>query len=140
MNPHGFEKRRHRRYPMPDGIIVNLKPHTEILGQLLDLGRGGLAFRYIDMWADLPETDCELVILQPRPRIYLEGIRFRTVSDVAVPSPFSFSSLSIRRRGVAFETLSDRQHRQLERLIRIHTPLPSFHSTAQPPRMSMPPT
>jgi hypothetical protein len=127
-----FEKRNYPRYPMPDGVIVTLKPNAEILGQLLDIGPGGLAFRYVEMGAAATEQDAELVILQTRPRIYLEGIPFRTVSDVALPNEFSFSALSIRRRSVAFGNLSGTQRKQLEQLIRIHTPLPLFYSAFQP--------
>lgn len=136
MGPQVSEKRNYPRYPMPDGVIVTLKPNAEILGQLLDIGPGGLAFRYVEMGAAVPEQDAELVILQPRPRIYLEGIPFRTVSDVAVPNEFSWSALSIRRHSVAFGTLSDSQRDQLEQLFRSHTPFPPFHSAFQPQPLS----
>jgi hypothetical protein len=134
MLPQVFEKRNYPRYPMPDGVIVTLKPNAEILGQLLDIGPGGLAFRYVELGTAVPEPDAELVILQPRPRIYLEGIPFRTVSDVAVPNEFSFSALSIRRHSVAFGTLSDSQRKQLERLIRSQPPFPLFIAHSSPSR------
>lgn len=127
-----FEQRKFPRHAMPDGVIVADSRAGGLLGQLIDIGLGGLAFRYIDMMADIVETDGELVILQPQPRIYVEGLPFRTVSDVAVHNPFSFSSLPIRRRSVAFGRLNSEHRNQLEKLIHSHTPPPSYQAIPQP--------
>jgi len=134
------EQRKHPRYTTSEGAIVTFKPDTEILGQLIDIGHGGLAFRYIDMLTDIRDPESGLVIFQPNPRVYLEGVPFRTVSDIAVRSQYSFSSLPIRRRSVAFGPLSPTQQDQLERLIRCHSAVTStFAAAARRHPASFPP-
>ena len=114
--PSIIEKRRHLRYPALDGVIVALNPKAEILGQMIDIGLGGLSFRYIDTEVAAPPSD-ELLILLNKPRFYLENLPFRTVTDFELPNEFIFSTVSIRRMGIAFGDLTSKQRTQLEDFI-----------------------
>ena len=111
-----LEKRKHLRYPALDGVIVALNPKAEILGQMIDIGLGGLSFRYIDTEVESPPSH-ELLILLNKPRFYLENIPFRTVTDHELPNEFIFSAVSVRRMGVAFGDLTTAQRTQLEDFI-----------------------
>jgi len=42
------EHRKYTRYHVPEGSFVTLGPSNAILGQILDISMGGLAFRYIN--------------------------------------------------------------------------------------------
>ena len=86
-----IEKRKHQRFTTEEPIIVALMPQAEILGHLIDIGMGGLAFRYIDaVITEAPAVD--LLILKPKPRVYLERIPFRVVADQALPREFFATS------------------------------------------------
>jgi hypothetical protein len=110
------ERRRHTRHAALEGAIVALKPRAEILGQMVDIGPGGLSFRYIDA-AEEDQLNGELMILVSRPHLYIESIPYRTVADFELTYEFSFSSIPVRRRCVAFGPLSKEQHAGLEELI-----------------------
>ena len=116
MLPAVHEKRQHMRYPALDGAIVALNPKAEILGQIIDIGLGGLSFRYIDTEVETP-TSKELLILLNKPRFFLENLPYRTVTDKELPNEFIFSAVSVRRMGVEFGDLSDAQRTQLEDFI-----------------------
>ena len=111
-----LEKRQHLRYPALDGVIVALNPKAEILGQMIDIGLGGLSFRYIDTEVDTPPTK-ELLILLNKPRFFLENLPYRTVTDRELPNEFIFSAVSVRRMGVEFGKLTSTQRTQLEDFI-----------------------
>lgn len=43
-----FERRKHKRFHVQDGAFAVLRPHyAELLGQIIDISRGGVSFRYI---------------------------------------------------------------------------------------------
>ena len=111
-----LEKRRFLRYPALDGVIVALNPKAEILGQMIDIGMGGLSFRYIDPEVEPPPSN-ELLILLNKPRFYLENLAFRTVTDCELPNEYIFSAVSVRRMGVEFGSLTPAQRTQLEDFI-----------------------
>ena len=110
------EKRQHMRYPALDGAIVALNPKAEILGQIIDIGLGGLSFRYIDTEVETPPSQ-ELLILLNKPRFFLENLPYRTVTDTELPNEFIFSAVSVRRMGVEFGNLTASQRTQLEDFI-----------------------
>lgn len=110
------ERRRHLRYPALDGVIVALNPKADILGQMIDIGLGGLSFRYIDAEVETTPSN-QLLILLNKPRFYLENIPYRTVADHELPNEFIFSAVSVRRMGVEFGDLTSAQRTQLEDFI-----------------------
>ena len=111
-----LERRQYARYPALDGIIVALNPNADILGQMIDIGLGGLSFRYIETEIETPPSK-ELLILLNRPRFYLENIPYRTVTDQELPNEFIISAVSVRRMGVEFGNLTPAQRTQIEDLI-----------------------
>ena len=111
-----LEKRRHVRYPALDGVIVALNPKAEILGQMIDVGLGGLSFRYIEPEID-PSPSHELLILLNKPRFYLQSLPYRMVNDYELPNEFIFSAVTVRRMGVEFGNLTAAQRTQLEDFI-----------------------
>ncbi|MGW8186100.1 MAG: hypothetical protein ACWGNK_02505 [Desulfobacterales bacterium] len=111
-----LDRRKHKRYPGVEGAIVAVRPRAEILGQMIDVGLGGLSFQYIDSATDERPSD-ELAILMSTPRLYLDRIPYRTVGDFALPQAFSFSSIPVRRRCVAFGHLTPEKRDGIKQLI-----------------------
>ena len=111
-----IEKRLLMRYPAIDGVVVAVRPHTEIHGYMIDISLGGLSFRYVDSSIE-KNSSSELTILISTPRFCLDHIPYRTVADFEMPAEFSFSSIRIRRRCVEFGQLNERQHHAIEELI-----------------------
>ncbi len=112
------EQRQHARFPALEGAIVALKPHAEILGQMIDISLSGLSFQYIDSALTLNQSpSSELIILMTKPRFFLDRIPYRTVADFELANEFSFSSIPVRRRCVEFEVMSLDKRSQLEDFI-----------------------
>ena len=111
-----IEKRNHLRYPAMDSVIVALNPKADILGHMIDIGLGGLSFRYVDTEVEPPPSH-ELLILLNKPRFYLENLPYHTVTDCELPNEFIFSAVPVRRMGVAFGELTTSQRNQLEDFI-----------------------
>jgi hypothetical protein len=120
MPDHDFsERRKNKRYRVQKGVLVAPNTRGRKLWQVLDIGMGGLAFRYVSNEGEL-KTSSELDIVTGDTRFLLEQIPFKSTSDLEM-SDDSVSSRKLRRRGVRFGDMNDTQVRQLEYLIRSHT-------------------
>ena len=120
MADHDFsERRKNKRYRVQKGVLVAPNTNVRKLWQVLDIGMGGLAFRYVGNAGEL-KTSSELDLATGDTRFLLEQVPFRSISDLDM-SEDSVSSRKLRRRGVQFEDMNDTQVRQLEYLIRSHT-------------------
>jgi hypothetical protein len=113
-----LEQRRHARFPALEGVIVALKPHAEILGQMIDISLSGLSFQYIDSTLALKQSrSAELMILLTKPRFSIDRIPYHTIADFELANEFSFSSIPLRRRCVEFGVMSLDKRSQLEDFI-----------------------
>ena len=120
MSDHDFsERRKNKRYRVQKGVLVAPNTNVRKLWQVLDIGMGGLAFRYVSNTGEL-KTSSDLDIMTGDTRFLLEQIPYRSISDLEM-SDDTVSSRNLRRRGVQFGDMSDTQVRQLEYLIRSHT-------------------
>ena len=114
------DKRKFDRFEAKSGTIVAIRPIPELLGELIDIGFGGLSFKYIQSEIT-PQESAELIILLPNRTFFLDRIPCRPVSDIQLHSDNSFSSLPMRRCSLAFGPLETFQLAQLEHFIRHHT-------------------
>jgi hypothetical protein len=113
------DRRRNRRYSVDKGVLVAPDSNVRRLWQVLDIGKGGLAFRYVSGDGELT-TSSELDIVTGDTRFLLERIPFESISDSEL-SDDPVSNRKVRRHGVQFGDLNDTQVKQLEVLIRSHT-------------------
>jgi hypothetical protein len=113
------ERRQHKRFQTRDGAFAAPRAQDRKLWQILDISRGGLAFRYVDNGEEL-DGSSNLDILTRDTLFSLEGVPFQTISDVQIPEE-TFLGYGLRRRGVQFGELADSQTSQLEYFIRKHT-------------------
>jgi c-di-GMP-binding flagellar brake protein YcgR len=115
-----LEKRKYQRYPAREGAIVAFKPHARLLGQMIDISLGGLAFRYIES-EEQPDQSVELIILVAHHSFRLDKVPFNTVCDHEIVDHIAFSSIKMRRRSVEFGNLSETQISAIINFIMNHT-------------------
>ncbi len=114
------EKRKHKRYLVKDRTFVVLGPDATELCHIVDISKGGLAFRYFIESKKLLEEYMELGILSGD-NFYLENISVRNISDREFKNESSSSKLMMRKRGIQFGHLTPFQESQLEHLLRNNT-------------------
>lgn len=120
------ERRRRERFKVRGGAFAVLRPRSEILGQVIDIvgeivdiGQGGLTFRYI-AGEDRSHHPFELDIVLAGDDFRLDKISFRSASDRPMAGPWSFSATTMRRQGVQFGRLTDDQKAQLQYFIQTY--------------------
>lgn len=114
------ERRDGDRYQVSDGAFALLAPPYSLLGQIIEISRGGLSF--LCTGSDPPKDGkSELDILLADHSFYFDKIPCEIVSHLEVPHDLSMGSKTIRRCSVKFGELSQDQLSQLEYFIRNHT-------------------
>jgi hypothetical protein len=114
------ERREHKRFEVQEGAFASLRGPVSKLGQITDISKGGLAFRYIDTGVS-PDSSFELDISLSDNGFHLEKVSCKSISDSEITNKFHFSSITMRRLGVRFEELTHNQASQLEYFIQAHT-------------------
>jgi hypothetical protein len=117
------ERRKHKRFQVRDSTFVVFRahwPHSTKVGQIIDMSRHGLAFRYI-AGEERSNGSFELEILLGDHSFYLNKIPFKTISDCEAANEVPFSCIQMRRSGVQFGNLAPNQISQIEYFIRNHT-------------------
>lgn len=114
------ERRKHKRFQVEDIAFAVLRGQVELLGQIIDISRGGLAFHYIVSGRNV-KSSSELDILLAYYGLYMEKIQFKTISDFQIPNKSPFSPIIMRRHGVKFGELMPNQASRLEDFIREYT-------------------
>ena len=113
------DRRKHRRFQVQDTAFVVLRtpwPHSTKVGQIIDISRQGLAFRYI---ADQGRSNgsSQLEIVSADHSFYLDKVPFKTISDSQTDNDVPFSSIEMRRSTVQFGELTPKQISHLEYFI-----------------------
>jgi hypothetical protein len=111
------ERRKDKRFQVTHSAHAVLGPHLRKVGQITDISRGGLAFRYIGC-QDSSEL-CELDVLSAR--CCSVKLPFKTICDFEIANQFVLGSIPVRRRGVRFGDLTHDQKSELSRFIQDYT-------------------
>ena len=114
------ERRKYTRFRAKDGALIELRSYRGKLGEIIDISKGGLAFRYIDI-GDRPKGSFEVEIFLKETGFRLEKVPARTVSDLKTTKYFPYSSTKTRRQGVEFGELTHNQISKLEHFIKNYT-------------------
>ena len=114
------ELREHRRFRVQDGSFAALSPEFRVLGQIVDISRSGLAFRYVA--SNVRSHECaELKILKTDGSFSCDRIPFKAIWDCSTPHDFSLGFLTLRHCGVQFGKLRDDQKFDLKYFIENYT-------------------
>jgi hypothetical protein len=119
------ENRKHERYQVPEGSFVTLGPSNAIVGQILDISMGGLAFRYINNHSEAPKQEAYADIYLTEGDLCLAAVPIRAVSDFDAPDtvtckadgPLPLSCRGMRRCGLEFGEMTQGQMSQLAHCI-----------------------
>jgi len=114
------ERRQLRRYKVKQGAFAAMMPLSNKLGQIIDLGKGGLSFHYIHV-DDGINDGSELDIFVSNKEFYLPKLPVQKVSDVLVPNKIPNNPIVIRRHGVRFQELTPDQIYELDAFIQRYT-------------------
>ena len=114
------ERREHRRFRVQDGSFAALSPEFYVLGQIVDISRTGLGFRYVGSNVRSHEY-AELKILEINGSFSCDKIPFKTIWDYSTPQDFSLGSVTLRHCGVQFGKLGDDQKFDLKYFIENYT-------------------
>lgn len=107
------ERRAHPRYGVNEGTYAAISPNSDKMGQIINISRGGLAFRYIVQNGQVQDP-LETHVFVGDNGFYLEKMPYETVADYPVPIGSSLSSLRMRVRRIRFGPLSDHHTAQLD--------------------------
>jgi hypothetical protein len=114
------ERRRHKRFQAGEGAYAAVRPQYDKIGQIIDVSRGGLAFRYM-VSGSREDASSELDIFLIGDGFHLDKVPFQTVSDEEISERLSPSSQKMRRCSVQFGELTQMQILKLKEFILNHT-------------------
>ena len=115
-----LERRKYKRLQVQNDAIAVLRPIVDKRGPIIDISRGGLAFRYITA-KNSPHRSSKLDILLPDLSFCLGSLPIRTVCDFEVTSKLAFGCTKTRRCSVQFRELTQEQMSQLDHFIENHS-------------------
>ena len=111
-----FERRKHKRFQVPPNTYVQLNDQVSQLGRVLDISKGGLAFRYISVGKELKKVfQLDLISTQVNPR--LNPLPVKVVSEIEITSETPARAVTLSRASVQFGELMDEQVNWLEHFI-----------------------
>ena len=97
------ERRKHRRFAVPDNGIEIFGRHSNIIGKLENISKNGLAFRYSSGDKDMTRSDTIDLMATGPARFYLSGLECRLVYDIStLNEDHSFTGDETRLCGVEF--------------------------------------
>jgi len=118
------EQRRHARFHVPIlsayVVLPCSRAYAPIVGNIVDIGLGGVSFRYIARDED-PQKSSHLDILLPDRSFHLDGVPVRRVSSDVETENQAPVRLASKRCAVKFGDLTDNQKSDLAYFIRTHT-------------------
>ena len=106
------QRRQHKRYKVEGGTVGVARFRFTKMGQIHDISKGGLSFRYVDsgdLQDQIPDVS-ELSISLADNSVHMDAVPFVTRSDFKVKPDF----LEMRQRCVQFGQMSSSQAIHLE--------------------------
>lgn len=110
------EHRKHKRFEVKSGAVAtvfNTASEYIHIGQIMNISKGGLAFRYIDRDCESTEP-FEMDILAALDGFYLRNAPFKMVWVSPVAGHPAFIFLERKQRGVQFGEMTPHQKSQLD--------------------------
>jgi len=114
------ERRLHERFRVQQGVYALLKNGSSKLGQIENISKGGLAFKYINHGVQLNEP-VEVDIFLSGYGFFLKGIPCKRISDIHLENYVPFSTFEMRQLSVRFGEMNDDQMIHLDAFIEKYT-------------------
>jgi hypothetical protein len=112
------ERRKHARFKVQSGAYAAVGPSFDQVGPLMDIGMGGLSFRYTAR--EKQPSGLSLDIIFTNSSFRLDYILFKAVSDLEISDTEPLDVASKRRTSVRFEKLTPYQELILSHFIQSH--------------------
>ena len=119
------ERRKHERFKVKNGAIAiirlsNILSTAQKYSQIINIGRGGLTFRYIDRKDESNEPlNLDLLFIQDSIcSAYLKYVSLKPVWGSHIDSKTSFNQVKIKQQGVEFGKMMCQQESQLDRFLK----------------------
>ncbi len=109
-----LERRKHKRYLLKENVLVF---NEATFGQIINISKGGLSFRYLTQRDEKPLTSFAIGILNGDNGLYLENLRCRTVTVTDTPPIHPSNTTIIRKTGIKFMGLTPEQNKLLAKFI-----------------------
>ena len=121
------DHREHVRYRVPKESFVTIGTDEPIMGQIIDISMGGIAFRYMD--SKKPTDESHLNMFLTEGNVCLDQVPIKAVSDHEIPNTVLCKTVdeippscrTMRRCGAQFGDLTQHQMSQLQQCIQNHT-------------------
>jgi hypothetical protein len=110
------ERRKFKRLKVATPAFVECAMDSLSTGQILDISKGGLGFRYMSK-GEKTKKAFQLKIYSSRDPFSIDHIAVKTAYDLTTPLAFTITKTTMRRRGVQFTKLDPAQLSQLELFI-----------------------
>jgi len=114
------DRRMCKRFIADGNSFVAPDSDSKVRFDLLDISESGLDFRYPRNVESINELE-KLSIVTADEKFVMNNICYKTVSDLEIVEEFDSLDLSIRRRGVQFDSLTPLQQKLLGYFIQNHT-------------------
>lgn len=114
------ERRLHERFRVQQGVYALLKNGSSKLGQIENISKGGLAFKYINHGEKLDEPS-EIDIFLSGYGFFLKGIPCKRISDIHIDNYVPFSTFEMRQLSVQFGEMNNDQKAHLDTFIEKYT-------------------
>ena len=113
------DRRKHKRHRAQASAFVDIRIGRIKVGKIVDISRGGLAFRYVADRERLKE-EFDLDMYSRVNDFRVEYVPVNTIWDRGSPPELSFTTRT-RLRGVQFGKLTQTQFSELERFLLLNT-------------------
>ena len=119
-----IERRKHKRFKAKKGAFAVLTSDYNKLGQIKDIGKGGLSFFYVasgELTDRFSQIEIFLIGDEIGDDFHIKKIPVRIVVDFEVDNKVYFSSLPMRQLSMHFEKLTSSQILLLNDFLRKYT-------------------
>jgi len=113
------ERRKDERFQTGKNTYAVLRARGSKLGRVIDISKGGLAFRYVSVGERL-KGPLELDLLSHQYDYRIDKIPIKIITDLEVANKKAFKSTTLKRVGVQFGKLTREQKSKIEHFIRDH--------------------
>jgi len=117
-----MNRRKEARYRVRDGVFAIDAHEPQRLGEIIDISRSGIAFRYMDGTNSIPPAT-KLNIFSSTHSLFLSNFTFEGISDIQIEG-HPTSAIFMRRLGGKFVSLTEKQQAQLDNFIDLHSTYP----------------
>jgi c-di-GMP-binding flagellar brake protein YcgR len=114
------DRRKNKRFQTEKNTYAVLRAKGSKLGRVIDISKGGLAFRYVSVGQRL-KGPLELDLLSHQYDYRIDKIPVRIITDLELANKKAFKSTTLKRVGVQFGKLTREQKSKLEHFIRDYT-------------------